>query len=380
MNRFFPEIKKNFGFGCMRFPMNDEVVDVGTVMDMVDYFMESGFNYFDTARPYHSGASETILHQCLTSRYPRESFVLTNKLSPTKYEKEEDIRPLFEDQLKQCGVEYFDFYLFHANSAERHKKFTDTRAYDIVQELKAEGKIRHVGMSFHDSARVLDKILTERPEIEVVQLQLNYVDWDDMKVQSRKCYDVCKKHGKPVLVMEPVKGGTLVNLPEKAMKELGGMSPAELAIRFAASWPDVFMVLSGMSNMEQMVDNVSFMKDFKPLTFAEEQVIERVRTIYQAQNRIPCTGCKYCVEGCYGQINIPQVFARMNDILEGKEGAVEAYKALDRAADRCVGCDMCSHVCPQGLNIRMLMNQISENFSNHVAKHPRDKAREENAK
>ena len=381
MNRFFPEIKKNFGFGCMRFPTVDgETVDVGAVMEMVDYFMENGFNYFDTARPYHGGASETVVRQCLTSRYPRESFVLTNKLSPTKYEAEEDIRPLFESQLKECGVEYFDFYLFHANSAVRHEKFTNTRAYDIVQELKAEGKIRHVGMSFHDTARVLDKILTERPEIEVVQLQLNYVDWDDMKVQSRKCYDVCKKHGKPVLVMEPVKGGTLVNLPEKAMKELGGVSPANYAIRFAASRPEVFMVLSGMSNMEQMVDNVSFMKDFKPLTFAEEQVIERVRTIYQAQNRIPCTGCKYCVEGCYGQINIPQVFARMNDVLEGKEGAVEAYKAMDRAADRCVGCDMCGNVCPQGLNIRMLMGQIQEHFGSRKKKTPRDVLREKKAK
>ena len=381
MNRLFPEIKKNFGFGCMRFPTVDgETVDVGAVMEMVDYFMENGFNYFDTARPYHSGTSETVVRQCLTSRYPRESFVLTNKLSPTKFESEEDIRPLFEDQLRECGVEYFDFYLFHANSAVRHEKFKNTRAYDIVQALKAEGKIRHVGMSFHDTARVLDKILTERPEIEVVQLQLNYVDWDDMKVQSRKCYDVCKKHGKPVLVMEPVKGGTLVNLPEKAMKELGGMSPAELAIRFAASHPDVFMVLSGMSNMEQMVDNVSFMKDFKPLNFAEEQVVERVRTIYQAQNRIPCTGCTYCVESCYGQINIPQVFARMNDVLEGKEGAVEAYKALDRAADRCVGCDMCSHVCPQGLNIRMLMGQIQDHFGSRKKKTPRDVLREKKAK
>ena len=252
MNKFFPEIKKNFGFGCMRFPTVEETVDVAAVTEMVDFFMESGFNYFDTARPYHSGTSEGVVRQCLTARYPRESFVLTNKLSPTKFETEADIRPLFEEQLRDCGVDYFDFYLFHANSAERHKKFTETRAYDIVQELKAEGKIRHVGMSFHDSARVLDKILTERPEIEVVQLQLNYGDWDDPKVQSRKCYDVCRKHGKPVLVMEPVKGGTLVNLPEKAAKELKNISPAELAIRFAASFPNVAMVLSGMSNMEQM--------------------------------------------------------------------------------------------------------------------------------
>ena len=375
MNKFFPEIKKNFGFGCMRFPTVEEAVDVGAVMEMVDYFMEAGFNYFDTARPYHSGASEGVLKTCLTSRYPRESYVLTNKLSPTKFETEEDIRPLFEDQLKQCGVEYFDFYLFHANSAARHERFKSTRAYDIVQELKSEGKIRHVGMSFHDSARVLDKILTERPEIEVVQLQLNYVDWNDTKVQARKCYDVCRKHGKPVLVMEPVKGGTLVNLPEAAMKELKDVSPAELAIRFAASFPDVAMVLSGMSNMAQMVENVSFMKDFKPLTYQEEQLIERIRAIYQAQNRIPCTGCRYCVDGCYGKIDIPKVFACMNDVLEGKEGAEEAYRALERGADRCVGCDMCSHVCPQDLNIRMLINRINERFNPNEVKRPTTRTR-----
>jgi len=378
MNQFFPEIKKNFGFGCMRFPMRDEQVDIPAVMDMVDRFMAEGFNYFDTARPYHSGASETVLRQCLTSRYPRESYVLANKLSPTKFETEADIRPLFEDQLKACGVEYFDFYLFHANSAERHEKFTKTRAYDIVQELKAEGKIRHVAMSFHDSARVLDKILTDRPEIEAVQLQLNYVDWDDPKVQARKCYDVCRKHGKPVLVMEPVKGGTLVDLPEKARAVVRGISPAQLAIRYAASWPQVAMVLSGMSDLEQMKENLAFMKDFKPLTYNEEQMVEQVRSIYQAQNRIPCTGCKYCVDGCYGKINIPEVFRCFNDLQEGKEGAAERYQALERGADRCIGCDMCSHVCPQGLNIRFLMKEITDRMWEQAAKHPRGKAREQN--
>ena len=362
MNKFFPEIKKNFGFGCMRFPTVEEKVDVAAVTEMVDHFMAEGFNYFDTARPYHSGTSEGVVKTCLTSRYPREQYVLTNKLSPTKFETEEEIRPLFEDQLKECGVDYFDFYLFHANSAIRHEKFTNTRAYDIVQELKAEGKIRHVGMSFHDSARVLDKILTERPEIEVVQLQLNYADWDDPKVQSRKCYEVCRKHGKPVFVMEPVKGGTLVNLPEKAMKELKKISPAELAIRFAASWPNVAMVLSGMSNMEQMEDNLSFMADFQPLSAEEHKAIEQVRTLYQAQHKIPCTFCRYCTDGCPAGIPIPDVFACMNRKRAGEGNPEQDYAAFENGASACIGCGQCEEACPQHLQIRELLKEVDKAF------------------
>ena len=380
MNPFFPEIKKNFGFGCMRFPTIDDRIDIEQVTRMVDTFLEAGFNYFDTARPYHSGASESALKTCLTSRYPRESYVLADKLSITQFEKEEEILPLFESQLEKCGVDYFDFYLIHANSAVRHERFKQMHAYDIVRQLKAEGKIRHMGMSFHDKARVLDKILTEVPELEFVQLQINYVDWDDLNVQSRKCYEVCKKHGKPVMVMEPVKGGTLVNLPEAALKEMTTGSPASYAIRYAAGLPEVCMVLSGMSNLEQMQDNISFMKDFKKLSFDEEQTIERVRSIYQAQNRIPCTGCRYCVEKCYGQIDIPKVFAAYNAVLEGKEGAEEAYKALERGADRCVGCDMCGHVCPQNLNIRSLMNRINDRFLPNTVKRPTTRTRLKDAR
>ena len=375
MNPFFPEIKKNFGFGCMRFPTIDDKIDTQQVTEMVDAFLEAGFNYFDTARPYHNGTSEAALKTCLTSRYPRDRYVLADKLSITQFEKEEEILPLFESQLERCGVEYFDFYLFHAVSAPRHERFKQLNAYEIVKGLKEAGKIRHMGLSFHDKARVLDKILTEIPELEFVQLQINYVDWDDLKVQSRKCYEVCQKHGKPVMVMEPVKGGTLVNLPEAALKEMTTGSPASYAIRYAASLPQVCMVLSGMSDMAQMQDNISFMKDFRKLTFAEEQTLERVRSIYQAQNRIPCTGCRYCVAGCYGQIDIPKVFAAYNDVLEGREGAEEAYKALEKGADRCVGCDMCSHVCPQNLNIRALMGQINKRFLPGDVKRPTTRTR-----
>lgn len=375
MNPFFPEIKKKFGFGCMRFPTIDDRIDLEQVTEMVDCFLAHGFNYFDTARPYHSGTSESALKQCLTSRYPRDSYVLADKLSITQFEKEEEILPLFESQLERCGVDYFDFYLIHANSAVRHERFKEMHAYDIVKGLKEAGKIRHMGMSFHDSARVLDKILTEVPELEFVQLQINYVDWNDPKVQARKCYEVCCRHGKPVMVMEPVKGGTLVNLPEAALKEMTTGSPASYAIRFAAGLPNVCMVLSGMSDLAQMQDNVSFMQDFKPLSYAEEQAVDRVRSIYQAQTRIPCTGCRYCVDGCYGKIDIPKVFAAYNDVLEGKEGAGEAYRALERGADRCVGCDMCANVCPQSLNIRALMGRINDRFLPNTVQRPTTRTR-----
>ena len=358
MNAYFPEIKKNFGFGCMRFPTVDDQVDIPTVQAMVDAFLAAGFNYFDTARPYHSGKSETVLKEVLTSRYPRESYVLTNKLSFSFFETEADIRPLFEDQLRACGVDYFDFYLIHANSAQRHQKYSSTRAYDILQELKAEGKIRHVGMSFHDTAEVLDQILTERPEIEVVQLQFNYVDYEDPSVQSRACYDVCRRHGKPVLVMEPVKGGSLVNLPDQAM-DLLSASPASYAIRFAAGFEGIFMVLSGMSNMEQMQDNLSYMQDFRPLSDAEMETIQKVRTLYQAQHRIPCTACRYCTDGCPAGIDIPGLFACLNAKREGKPAD---YAAFEVKADACVACGQCENQCPQHLHIRDLLREVAKVF------------------
>ena len=361
MNKSFPEMKKNFGFGCMRFPMVDDKVDIGAVQEMVDIFLAAGFNYFDTARPYHGGESEAILKEVLTSRYPRESYLLTNKLSPGCFETEADILPFFQSQLDRCGVEYFDFYLFHANSAQRHKKFTETRSYEIVKELKAQGKIRHIGTSFHDTADALDQILTDVPEIEAVQLQFNYVDYDDPNVQARECYEVCRKHGKPVLVMEPVKGGSLVNLPPRAM-ELLEDSPASYALRYAASFEDMVMVLSGMSNLEQVKENIRTMADFKPLNRKELGIIGKVKTLYQAQHKIPCTACRYCVDGCPAGIDIPGIFACFNDKRAEKEGAEEAYAAFENKADACLDCGQCERECPQHLHIRDLLKEVHGAF------------------
>ena len=363
MNAYFPEIKKNFGFGMMRLPMIGEDVDTETTCKMVDAFLAAGFNYFDTAHPYIGGKSEDAVKTCISDRYPREAFLLADKLSFNCFETEADIRPLFEKQLRKCGVEYFDFYLMHALNGERDAKYTATRSYEIVQELKAEGKIRHVGMSFHDSAEALDRILTAHPELEFVQLQLNYVDWEDPRVQARKCHEVCRRHNKPIVVMEPVKGGSLVNLPEKAMALLTDYSPAAYAIRYAASREGVMMVLSGMSDEAQMVDNLSAMTEFKPLTEKEEEIIGQVRTIYQSQNRIPCTACRYCVDGCPAGIPIPDIFAAMNDKRQEKEGADETYAAFGVKADACLGCGQCEEECPQHLHIRDLLAEVDKAFA-----------------
>ena len=236
----FEKIKKNFGFGCMRLKLVDGNVDYTEFNRMIDLFMESGFNYFDTAHGYINGKSETAIRDCLVARYKREDFVLANKLSPWFFEKEEDILPLFESQLSACGVDYFDFYLFHCLTRETYPKNKRCNTFEIINRLKEEGKIKHIAMSFHDTADVLDTILTEQPSIEAVQLQFNYLDFDDPGVQSKACYDVAVKHGKRVLVMEPVKGGALVDLPDRAKEVLDGFSGgsyASYALRFAASFP-----------------------------------------------------------------------------------------------------------------------------------------------
>ena len=363
MNSFFPEIKKNFGFGMMRLPMIGEDVDYEQTSVMVDAFLNAGFNYFDTAHPYIQGLSEVAVNRCLASRHPRERFLLANKLSAGCFQTTEDIRPLFQSQLDACGVEYFDFYLMHAMSAKRHQMYLDTKAYDIAQELKAEGKIRHVGMSFHDTAEVLDKILTDRPELEFVQLQLNYVDWEDHRVQSRACYEVCVKHGKPVIVMEPVKGGSLVNLPQEALSLLTEGSAASYAVRYAASHDNVVMVLSGMSNTEQMEDNLSTMADFKPLSEEEHQIIDKVRTLYQAQHKIPCTACRYCVDGCPAGIPIPEIFALRNAVLGEEEVDAGAYRTFSATVADCVDCGQCESACPQNLQIRDLLKEVDKAFA-----------------
>ena len=373
MDNSFPEIKTFFGFGCMRLPMIGSEVDIEQFKEMTDYFLDNGFNYFDTAHGYIDGKSEKAIKVALTDRYPRDKYLLTDKLTEPYFDKEEDIRPFFQSQLDACGVEYFDFYLMHAQNAHNFEKFKKCRAYETAFDLKKEGKIRHVGLSFHDKATVLDNILTTYPEIEIVQIQFNYVDYEDSPAESRKVYEVCRKHGKPVIVMEPVKGGSLVNLPVEAQKvfeELGdGLSNASYAIRYAASFDGIRIVLSGMSDMAQMKDNVSFMKDFKPLTDAEMAAVAKVTALYKKLNMIPCTACHYCVEEnhCPMEIMIPELFACLNmKRVFNDWGQFHQYNNVltvnNGKASSCIECGGCEAVCPQQLEIRALLKEVAAEF------------------
>ena len=367
----FPEIRKKLGFGCMRLPMIGEEVDIEQFKAMTDRFIEEGFDYFDTAHGYIRGKSELAIKEALTSRYPREAYLLTDKLTGTYFEKEEDIRPLFQSQLEACGVDYFDFYLMHAQHAEVYEKFKACHAYETAFELKKEGKIRHVGISFHDSPEVLDRILTDYPQLDIVQIQFNYLDQDDPNVMSRAVYEVCEKHDKPVLVMEPVKGGKLVNLPQQAQQyfdELQGGSNASYAIRYAAGFKNIAVVLSGMSTLDQLIDNVSYMKDFQPLSEQEHEAVKKVVEVFHSINTIPCTNCRYCVEenSCPMDIHIPDFFRVYNNhLLYHEDSDQKRYEDIasrgSRAAD-CVQCGMCEAVCPQHLPIRDLLIEVSAHF------------------
>lgn len=378
MDNTFTEIKKNFGFGCMRLPMVDGEVNMEQFKQMVDLFLEEGFNYFDTAHGYLDGKSELALREGLTSRYPRDRYLLVNKLTSMYFHKEEEIRPFFENQLKWCGVDYFDVYLMHAQNAAEFEKYKKCHAYETALQLKEEGRIRHFGISFHDKAVVLDQILTEYPQVEIVQIQFNYLDYEDPSVEARKVYEVCRKHNKPVLVMEPVKGGSLVKLPEDAQKifddlneeEGTQMSNASYAIRYAAGFDGMKVVLSGMSDLQQMKDNLSYMKEFQPLNAKEKEAVAKVVEVFHGLDMIPCTACHYCVDEnhCPKHIRIPDVFACLNSKKAFNDWNMDIYYSSVLSANgsgkasECIGCGGCERVCPQHLEIRKLLGDVAATF------------------
>ncbi len=361
-----------FGFGCMRLPMKDGEVDYVEFSQMVDEYFEGGFNYFDTASGYINGKSEIALRECLTSRYDRDKYILVNKLTGNFFNSEEEIAPFVEKQLAATGVEYFDYYLMHAQNEDLFAKFKKCRASEKAFELKEAGKFKHVGISFHDKANVLEQILIEYPQIEVVQIQLNYVDYDDNIVEGRKCLELCKKYNKPVIVMEPVKGGNLANLPEDAeevFKKLNGGTPASYAMRYVASFDDVKMVLSGLSNLDQLRDNMKTMKDFKKLEEREIEAVNQVCEILKSKNMISCTDCKYCVDKCPKSILIPNLFSCMNakKVFNNWNTAYyysTVYTVNNGKASDCISCKKCEAVCPQHLEISSLLKDVAMEFEN----------------
>lgn len=373
---------KKLGFGTMRLPLlqadDASLIDYETVSKMVDAYMAAGFTYFDTAYPYHQEKSENAVRKCLVERYPRESFVLADKMPILRVTATEDYQKFFDEQLERCGVTYFDYYLLHNMGIDRYVKTQKYGGFEFIKGLKDRGLVKNIGFSFHDSAEVLDKILTEHPEVDFVQLQINYLDWKSEVAQSEKCYEVALKHGKPVIVMEPVKGGTLAavsqnvkDVMDECTKTLGknpsDVSPASYAIRYAASLDNVMMVLSGMSSVSQLEDNISYMKDFIPVSDTEREMLNKCAEMINGETAVHCTACKYCLEECPISVNIPAYFGLLNmyKSLGKKTNMYYERASFEHAkASECLKCGKCENICPQHISIRDNLSRFAEIYEN----------------
>jgi predicted aldo/keto reductase-like oxidoreductase len=359
------------GFGLMRLPKDENgVIQLEEVNRMVDAFMDAGFTYFDTAYVYNG--SEEAMRKALVERYPRDSYTIADKLPVWKFESEADAERIFQESLTACGVDYFDFYLLHSIEDGHYQNYEKYHCFEFIQEKKKQGKIRYIGFSFHDNSEMLDRVLTAHPEVDFVQLQLNYLDWENAVLESRKNYEVARKHGKPIVVMEPVKGGTLAAFPEPIEKIYRDYAPdasiASWALRFIGSQEGVMTILSGMSNEEQMKDNLATFTNFKPLNEKEYQLVEQVTKAVLDFPTIPCTGCRYCVPSCPMQIEIPDLFVAYNSKMT--YGAHRRYdihyqrhtQEPHGKAEACIACGQCEGVCPQHLEIIDLLKTVSGQF------------------
>lgn len=367
MSDYFGKEVSKLGFGLMRLPKKEPNMDMEQVKQMVDLFMKAGFTYFDTAYVYQG--SEAAAKEALVDRYPRESYTLATKLNASAADSEEAAKMEFQTSLERTGAGYFDYYLLHALMEDNYKKYDQYHLWDFVKEQKAKGLIKHIGFSFHGGPKLLEQLLKVHPETEFVQLQINYADWESPTVASRANYEVARKFGKSIVIMEPVKGGGLADPPEAVKSLFTGhhqdMSAASWAVRFAASLDGIITVLSGMSNIEQMEDNLSYMKAFKPLDEEERKIIQEAQRILGQSSTIPCTACHYCTEGCPKRIPIPEIFQAMNRQLgngQKKEAVADYQKVTDSAgkASECINCKQCEHACPQHLEITEYLKQCAE--------------------
>lgn len=365
--------ERNFaqlGFGLMRLPQLEEGGnDIEETKKLVDAFMNAGFTYFDTAPTYHGGTSEIAAKEALVDRYPRESFQLATKMPAWAAKSLEEAQAFFERSLERTGAGYFDYYLLHQLTDEFAPLFEDYDLWNFAQKKKEEGLIKHLGFSFHDSAEVLERLLEEHPNMDFVQLQINYADWENDIIESRKCYEVARAHGLPVIVMEPVKGGSLVQLPPQVEEILRAQDPeasmASWALRFCASLPGVIAVLSGMTTMAQMQDNLRTMKAAKPLTDEESAAIDHARTTLSSIPTVPCTDCRYCMKDCPQGIHIPiimdslDIMAKFGDMHRAKENYV--WNANNEAS-KCIECGTCESLCPQHIDIINQLKRATELF------------------
>lgn len=370
--------EKKFGFGCMRLPILDKEdpasFDEEKIKALFDAFLEAGFTYFDTAYTYHGYQAERALKRMLVDRYPRETYQLATKLPLRDFKDEEDLERIFHEQLEHCGVTYFDYYLLHNMGHNVYAKCVKYHAFDFVKEKKGQGKIKAVGMSFHDTPELLEEILSQYADrLDFLQLQINYVDWLQPNVQSKRCLDIANRYHLPVIVMEPCKGGTLVNVPQEAEDLMKAYAPdasiASWALRYAASQKGVFRVLSGMNTLEQVKDNTETFLHFKPLNEEEYAIIEKVVDIINEKTAIPCTACEYCTHGCPKKIAIPQYFALYNSIARttGSFSSQAVYYnnlvlAGHGKASDCIECGLCEKACPQHLSIRDYLKDVKMKF------------------